>query len=64
MNHTLTFLTLLIHYVMTLCDECFPVAKIKLKQKNSSPLGLQEVLKRPPKESRNYTNNFLNTELF
>ena len=50
--------------MMTLCDQWFPVAKIKLKQKNSSPLGLQEVLKRPPKESRNYTNNFLNTELF
>ena len=42
----------------SLYDECFPVAKMRLKQKKASPLGLQEVSKSPPKESRNYTKNF------
>ena len=42
----------------SLYDECFPVAKMRVKQKKASPLGLQEVSKSPPKESRNYTKNF------
>ena len=42
----------------SLYDECFPLAKIRLKQRKHFTAWIKRGIKSPPKESRNYTKNF------
>ena len=43
------------HIIDSLYDECFPVAKIRLKQMKHFTPWIKRGIKSPPKESRNYT---------
>ena len=42
----------------SLYNKCFPVAKIRLKQKKHSTSWITRGIKSPPKKSRTYTRNF------